>query len=79
MDAARATLAGHLKAAGLDHDTAAGIVAALAAGDADAEAVCAIVGPAAATPALTAAIEGQSDVPAGVFTAMLAKIYKRQK
>ena len=29
--------------------------------------------------ALTAAIEGQSDVPAGVFTAMLAKIYKRQK
>ena len=28
---------------------------------------------------LTAAIEGQKDVPAGVFTAMLAKIYKRQK
>jgi farnesyl diphosphate synthase len=28
---------------------------------------------------LTAAIEGQTDVPAGVFTAMLAKIYKRQK
>jgi farnesyl diphosphate synthase len=28
---------------------------------------------------LTAAIEGQADVPAGVFTSMLAKIYKRQK
>lgn len=63
MDAARATLAGHLKAAGLDHDTAAGIVAALAAGDADTEAVCAIVGPAATTPALTAAIEAV--VPGG--------------
>jgi len=34
---------------------------------------------AASYASLTSAIEGQSDVPAGVFTAMLAKIYKRQK
>ena len=55
MDAARATLAGHLKAAGLDDDTAAGIVGALAAGEADAETVLSLA-PAALTPTLASAV-----------------------